>query len=187
MANQQQIIDRTRIGDDESHGSQSQALKILHLTLDVFEGVVVQNTMVLEKSVKFITGAQAEGPAQLGLRQMSNLVFVQSKCFERAARQVAADHAQLVGDVVGNLDSQVHGIARFHAITLRGPQEQLVVFGAGVARHSAIGPPEDSVILGFQIRTIAKSSLLSRIRAFSAEELADLESATDEAFGKTRR
>jgi hypothetical protein len=72
--------------DDESHGSQSQALKIPELTLDVCDGVVVQDAVVLEKPVKLITGAEAEGLAQLSLRQMSSLVFVQGKRFERAAR-----------------------------------------------------------------------------------------------------
>ena len=109
MANQEHIVDRTRIGDDEPHRSQSQALKILDLTLDIFERVVVQDAAVLEKTVQLITGAKAESPAYLGLRQMSSLVFVQRKRLERAARQIAADDTQLAGDVVGNLDRHIHG------------------------------------------------------------------------------
>jgi len=42
----------------------------------------------------------------------------------------------------------------------------------------------DSVALAFQMRAIPKSCLKTRIRALTAEELAELELATDEAVGR---
>lgn len=42
----------------------------------------------------------------------------------------------------------------------------------------------DSVALAFQMRAIPKSSLSTRIRALTDEELAELELATDEAMGR---
>jgi mRNA-degrading endonuclease toxin of MazEF toxin-antitoxin module len=46
------------------------------------------------------------------------------------------------------------------------------------------GLPEDSVALAFQLRAIPKSSLQSKIRTLSEDELAELELATDEALGR---
>jgi mRNA-degrading endonuclease toxin of MazEF toxin-antitoxin module len=57
---------------------------------------------------------------------------------------------------------------------------------AGTAIISAApdGPPQDSVALAFQLRAIPKSALHCRIRALAETELAELELATDEAFGR---
>ena len=46
------------------------------------------------------------------------------------------------------------------------------------------GPAQDSVALAFQMRAIPKGALDTRIRLLSAEELAELELATDEALGR---
>jgi mRNA interferase MazF len=46
------------------------------------------------------------------------------------------------------------------------------------------GLPQDSVALAFQIRTVPKSILKSKIRLLSEDELSELELATDEALGR---
>lgn len=57
---------------------------------------------------------------------------------------------------------------------------------AGTALISAtdIGPPQDSVALAFQMRAIPRAALRSKIRSLTADELAELELATDEALGR---
>jgi mRNA interferase MazF len=57
---------------------------------------------------------------------------------------------------------------------------------AGTALVSATdgGLSYDSVAMAFQMRAIPKERLKARIRALSAEELAELELATDEAVGR---
>ena len=57
---------------------------------------------------------------------------------------------------------------------------------AGTALVSAAdgGLASDSVAMAFQMRAIPKERLKTRIRLLSAEELAELELATDEAVGR---
>jgi mRNA-degrading endonuclease toxin of MazEF toxin-antitoxin module len=49
---------------------------------------------------------------------------------------------------------------------------------------SELGPQQDSVALAYQIRTVSKSAFESRIRALDEIEMADLEFAATEAFGR---
>jgi mRNA interferase MazF len=56
--------------------------------------------------------------------------------------------------------------------------------GTAVIAATDQGPTEDSVALAFQMRAIPKGALDTRIRPLSAEELAELELATDEALGR---
>jgi mRNA-degrading endonuclease toxin of MazEF toxin-antitoxin module len=57
---------------------------------------------------------------------------------------------------------------------------------AGTAMIGATleGPPSESVALAFQLRAIPRNALLSRIRALTDVEMAELELATDEALGR---
>jgi mRNA-degrading endonuclease toxin of MazEF toxin-antitoxin module len=88
--------------------------------------------------------------------------------------------------VIWQSDDLIRILKSVVVIPLTTNADRSRIFGTSIIMASEIGPPEDSVAPGFQIRTIAKSSLLPRSRAISAEELADLESATDEAFGRAR-
>lgn len=57
---------------------------------------------------------------------------------------------------------------------------------AGTASLAASdeGLPSDSVALAFQMRAIPKKSLKAFVRTLTAEELAELDLATDEALGR---
>jgi mRNA interferase MazF len=55
--------------------------------------------------------------------------------------------------------------------------------GTSLITASELGPPQDSVALAYQIRTVSKSALESRMRALDEAEIADLEFAAAEAFG----
>lgn len=56
--------------------------------------------------------------------------------------------------------------------------------GTAMVAASPDGLSEDSVALAFQMRAIPKSALRSRVRELTADELAELELATDEALGR---
>ena len=56
--------------------------------------------------------------------------------------------------------------------------------GTALVSASAGGLPSDSVAIAFQMRAIPKERLKTCIRALSADELAELELATDEAVGR---
>lgn len=56
--------------------------------------------------------------------------------------------------------------------------------GTALIGASALGPPEDSVALAFQMRAIPKSALQVMIRELDTNELDELELATDEALGR---
>ena len=62
--------------------------------------------------------------------------------------------------------------------------ERARLAGTAFIAASPDGLPEDSVALAFQLRAIPASALRSRIRNLSADELAELELATDEALGR---
>ena len=62
--------------------------------------------------------------------------------------------------------------------------ERANLAGTATIAASSGGLPQDSVALAFQIRAIPRTALESRVRALSAEELAELELATDEALGR---
>jgi mRNA interferase MazF len=57
---------------------------------------------------------------------------------------------------------------------------------AGTALIESIeaGPPEPSVALAFQMRTVPKTRVTERIRSLTAAEMGELELATDEALGR---
>jgi mRNA-degrading endonuclease toxin of MazEF toxin-antitoxin module len=42
---------------------------------------------------------------------------------------------------------------------------------------TVLGPPEDSIAVAYQIRTIPKAALKTKVRMLSETELADLEAA----------
>ena len=56
--------------------------------------------------------------------------------------------------------------------------------GTALMVASDDGPAEDSVALAFQLRAIPKSALETKIRDLTADELSELELATDEALGR---
>ena len=64
--------------------------------------------MGLQKSVELIKGCNAQKAAQSGLADVSAFIFLQSECFQCAARQVAGSGAELNGQVGGDFNRQVH-------------------------------------------------------------------------------
>src|ERR1022692_3757462 len=84
--------------------------------------------------------------------------------------------------VIWQSDELIRMLKSVVVIPLTTNVDRSRIFGTSIVVASEMGPPEDSVALGFQIRTIATASLQTRIRTLTAEELAELELATDEAL-----
>lgn len=62
--------------------------------------------------------------------------------------------------------------------------ERAKLAGTALVTASDGGLAADSVALAFQMRAIPKKCLKARIRALTAEELAELDLTTDEAVGR---
>jgi hypothetical protein len=60
VSDQEQVIDRTGIGDDELHPSESQPFKASDLTADVFKGVVDPDVVGFQESVELAARTEAE-------------------------------------------------------------------------------------------------------------------------------
>jgi mRNA interferase MazF len=56
--------------------------------------------------------------------------------------------------------------------------------GTALIAASEEGLPAQSVALAFQMRAIPKTSLKSKVRSLTVDELAELDLATDEAIGR---
>lgn len=68
--------------------------------------------------------------------------------------------------------------------TGRRPVVAAGIAGTAIISASEDGLKEDSVALAFQMRAIPKSALVTRVRALTPDEIAELELATDEALGR---
>ena len=85
MPDQDQIINRAGVGDDEPHRLQAKLLKAIDLTTKILNGVFNPNVMGLQKSVELIAGAKPEEASQFILGEMTALVFLQRQCLQRLA------------------------------------------------------------------------------------------------------
>ena len=86
--------------------------------------------MSFEEPVEPVARSEAEEPSQFRFRDVAALVFLQCQRFESAARQVATRGLEPGGDIIGNVNGEVHGP------TLLGPLPRVKI------RTSA--PPEPS-------------------------------------------
>jgi hypothetical protein len=108
VSDQEQMIDRAGIGDDELRPSESQLFKAIDFAMNIFEGIFDPNIMGLEKPVELVPRTKPEHAAQFVPGEMAALVFLKSKRLQRPPRQVAAGSAQLASEVIGNFYSQIH-------------------------------------------------------------------------------
>jgi mRNA interferase MazF len=86
--------------------------------------------------------------------------------------------------VVWQSDTLTRALQSVLVIPLTTNLERANLAGTALVASSPDGPPETSVALAFQLRAIPKAALQVKIRDLTAEELSDLELATDEALGR---
>src|SRR6266436_7206833 len=98
--------------------SDTEPLQVAPLALEIIKAVVFEDVMRLQKTVEGVARTEAKQTAQFVLRKMTKLVFLKRQRFQRTPRQIATRSGEALGDVIGNLDDQVHAFtvpARKHA------------------------------------------------------------------------
>ena len=85
MPDEDQIVDRPSIRNDNLHSLDAQAIKGFLLALEILDTVIDPDTMRLQKSIKFIPALNSEQPAQFRFRYPLVFVFLDGKRFERPA------------------------------------------------------------------------------------------------------
>lgn len=86
--------------------------------------------------------------------------------------------------IVWQSDALSRALHSVLVVPLTTNMERANLAGTAIIRTTEFGPAADSVALAFQMRAVPKRLLESRIRSLSAEEVAELELATDEAIGR---
>ena len=86
--------------------------------------------------------------------------------------------------IVWQSDRLIRLLQSVLVIPLTTNLERAKLAGTALITASAGALSEESVALAFQMRAIPKASLKALIRSLSADELAELELATDEALGR---
>jgi mRNA-degrading endonuclease toxin of MazEF toxin-antitoxin module/predicted DNA-binding antitoxin AbrB/MazE fold protein len=86
--------------------------------------------------------------------------------------------------VVWQSDALTRVLRSVLVIPLTTNQDRAHLAGTATIAATDAGPPQDSVALAFQLRSIPKSALVDLIRPLTSGEIAELELATDEALGR---
>jgi len=86
--------------------------------------------------------------------------------------------------VIWQSDTLTQVLQSVLVIPLTTNKQRANLAGTALVASSPDGLPEDSVALAFQIRAIPKSTLQTKIRTLTEDELGELELATDEALGR---
>ena len=82
MADQDQVIDRTGIGDDQAHGLKSEIFESLPLLLEIFKRVVLKDAMGLEEAIQLDAG-QSEHLAQFHFGDAASPERLEGDAFQR--------------------------------------------------------------------------------------------------------
>ncbi len=91
--------------------------------LEVVDGVVVGDAVLLEELVDLHAGAIAEEALDLALVEMAGAVGVDGEGFEGGAGGVLAGGAELVGEGVRDVEGHLHG-DRVHPRTVGFPHSR---------------------------------------------------------------
>ena len=111
MADEQKVVDRTRIRDDKPHASKSQTLKRMDFPAKVVDRVLDENAMFFQEAIEIVSGLKPQQPPELGLRDFAALVLFQGEALKRPARQVIAAGAEAPGKIVRDLHGHIHGVS----------------------------------------------------------------------------
>ncbi len=91
--------------------SETEPPQVAPLALQVIEAVGLEYVMRLQKTVEGVARTETKQPAQFVLRKMTKLVFFERQRFQRTSRQIATRSGEALGDIIGNLDDQVHAFS----------------------------------------------------------------------------
>ena len=113
MADQNQIIDGSAIGDNQPHRLESDAAQIGKIVFEIFHGEIFVDAVLFEKSVEFVSGLEIKEKEEFRIGDMAVFVFFQCQPFESAARQITTGRDEPGGNVVRNVNSHLHSASLF--------------------------------------------------------------------------
>ena len=114
LTDQDQIIDRAGIGNDQPHRSEPELFEGLPFLFKIFERVLLIDAMGLEKAVQF-DASQAEHVTQLNFGDTARPERFEGEALQSHARNVTTTFDQMGRDSVRNVNSYIH------SSTLRAP------------------------------------------------------------------
>ena len=121
MPNQDEIVDRAGVGDDQLHPSESQTLEILQIAAHILNGDVGPYPMGLQEAVEFVTRLEAQQTSQLCFRYALRLVFLKGEALQNPARQsLTAAAAPQTSSVSSQLSSEKAAAAYQSAMNAKG-------------------------------------------------------------------
>jgi hypothetical protein len=91
--------------------SETEPPQVAPLALQIIKAVGLEHVMRLQKTVEGVARTEAKQTAQLVLRKMTKLVFFTRQRFQRTPGEIATRGGEALGDIIGNLDYQVHAFS----------------------------------------------------------------------------
>jgi hypothetical protein len=79
-----------------------------HIVFQVFEAVVAENAMLLEKAVNLCPRAETQQPSNGGFRKALRPVSLKSNGFEYGPQALLTGGGQCARDLVGDFDCEGH-------------------------------------------------------------------------------
>jgi len=79
VSDQNQIIQRASVGDNEPHASEPQAFQSFPFALKIFHGVVFIDVVSPQEAVNLIAGVKAKQSPQIWLIEMAQPVFLRQQ------------------------------------------------------------------------------------------------------------
>jgi hypothetical protein len=108
LLNQNKIIQRTGVGDDEPHwSSESKPPKVIPIVIEVVERIRGVQIMSLEERIQRLSCPESEQVTQFRLREAPQSELFDRKRLQRTARQLAR-RPEAVREIVGNMNGHVH-------------------------------------------------------------------------------
>ena len=107
---QNQIVQWAGIRDDDPHApSEPDVLQIPQVSLKFGHRHRLRDAMGRQERVRCGTGPEPQQAAQLGPGQAARSIFRTGQRFQCASRQIGAIGAHPFGDLVGDVEDQIHG------------------------------------------------------------------------------
>src|ERR1035437_1034131 len=114
--NLDEVVERGSVTDNEQERSHSllalfgeYSLHRCAISLEFFEGIFDPDLAGLEEAVEFIAGLDAEGRHELVSGDAVFAVGLDERVFEDGARGILAGGDELAGEIVRDVDGDLHG------------------------------------------------------------------------------
>jgi hypothetical protein len=115
LLNQDKIVERTSVGDNEPHwSSESETPKVISVVLEVIDRIRHVNVMSLEKRVQGLSRRESKQPTQFRLRETPQSELLDCERLKHSARQIPRS-SKAGREIIRNVNGHVHGCAFYGA------------------------------------------------------------------------